>query len=171
MYIFRLPIMWKTTNPMRPIPVMAITYFLPTAVPYRSRRNGLRLRDARATAVPVTGPLLVTVCAIVTCAFRERPRRATTGPPVGESAMTLLLGRFGPRNRPHQERARSQLSQAPSRRSRPPRFSAISPWGPRSLYNPLAPGRAVIRTAPEVSRGEIWCFHLLPQKAVGRASR
>ena len=34
--------MWAMTKPMPMMPVMAITYFLPTAVEYRSRRNGLR---------------------------------------------------------------------------------------------------------------------------------
>ena len=50
-YILRLPIMWATTKPMPMSPVIAITYFLPTAVEYRSRRNGLRLR-ARACFAP-----------------------------------------------------------------------------------------------------------------------
>ena len=31
-YTFRLPIMWATTKPMPMMPVIAITYFLPTAV-------------------------------------------------------------------------------------------------------------------------------------------
>ena len=43
-YIFRFPTMWTTTNPMPMMPVIAMTYFLPTAVEYTSRRNGLRLR-------------------------------------------------------------------------------------------------------------------------------
>ena len=41
--------MWTTTKPMPIRPVIAITYFLPTAVEYRSRRNGLRFF---ATASP-----------------------------------------------------------------------------------------------------------------------
>jgi hypothetical protein len=38
---------------MSAIPEMAIAYFLPTAVPYKSSRNGLRDRDV--AAVPETG--------------------------------------------------------------------------------------------------------------------
>ncbi|CAB4655971.1 unannotated protein [freshwater metagenome] len=53
MYIFKLPIMWNKTKPIIAMPEMAITYFLPTAVEYRSIKNG-RLRRARV-AVPVTG--------------------------------------------------------------------------------------------------------------------
>ena len=52
-YILVLPIMWKSTKPISAIPEMAIAYFLPTAVPYRSSSNGRRGRGA--AAVPVTG--------------------------------------------------------------------------------------------------------------------
>ncbi len=45
------------TNPMPIRPVIAITYFLPTAVEYRSTMNGFFFAGA-LTAVPVTGPRL-----------------------------------------------------------------------------------------------------------------
>src|SRR5688572_30055335 len=54
--------MCTTTKPIPMMPVIAITYFLPTAVEYRSRRNGLRF-GPRSAAVPVTGPRR-SVCAM-----------------------------------------------------------------------------------------------------------
>ena len=50
-YIFRLPIMWTRTKPIMAMPVSAMAYFLPTAVPYRSRRKSFR-RFLPAVAVP-----------------------------------------------------------------------------------------------------------------------
>ena len=55
--------MWAKTYPMRAIPLSAMAYFLPTAVPYRSRRKNFR-RFLPAVAVPVTGPRVETACAI-----------------------------------------------------------------------------------------------------------
>ena len=46
--------MWTITKPMPMMPVIAITYFLPSAVEYRSRRNGLRFFVR--VAEPETGP-------------------------------------------------------------------------------------------------------------------
>src|SRR5215210_751869 len=45
------------------MPVTAMTYFLPTAVPYRSSRKNLR-RFLRPVAVPLTGPRVETACDI-----------------------------------------------------------------------------------------------------------
>ena len=53
--------MWVTTNPIPMMPVIAITYFLPTAVEYRSMRKGRFFRFP--VAVPETGPRL-NVCAM-----------------------------------------------------------------------------------------------------------
>ena len=53
--------MWTNTKPTPMMPVIAMTYFLPTAVEYTSRRNGLRFRAFGA--VELTGPR-VTTCAI-----------------------------------------------------------------------------------------------------------
>ena len=56
--------MCTNTKPSSMMPVIAITYFLPTAVPYRSSRKNLR-RFFGVTAVPVTGPRDWIACAIV----------------------------------------------------------------------------------------------------------
>jgi hypothetical protein len=45
--------MWKRTKPIIAIPEMAIAYFLPTEVEYRSSKNGRFLRACNA--VPVAG--------------------------------------------------------------------------------------------------------------------
>jgi hypothetical protein len=47
--------MWNRTKPIIAIPEMAIAYFLPTAVEYKSSKNGRFLRDL--TAVAVAGAL------------------------------------------------------------------------------------------------------------------
>ena len=60
--------MWTMTKPIPIRPVIAITYFLPRAVEYRSTRNGLRF--LATWAVPLTGPR-VTACAM---------QRTLTGP-------------------------------------------------------------------------------------------
>ena len=53
--------MWLMTKRIPMMPVIAITYFLPTAVEYRSMRKGRLFRFP--VAVPVTGPRL-NVCAM-----------------------------------------------------------------------------------------------------------
>jgi hypothetical protein len=45
--------MWNSTKPIIAMPEMAITYFLPTEVEYRSSKNGRFLRACNA--VPVAG--------------------------------------------------------------------------------------------------------------------
>ena len=47
--------MWANTKPSIMMPLTAMAYFLPTAVPYRSSRKKRR-RFFAFTAVPVTGP-------------------------------------------------------------------------------------------------------------------
>jgi hypothetical protein len=47
--------MWAMTKPMPITPVIAMTYFLPTEVRYRSRRKEVRFLVG-FTAVPLTGP-------------------------------------------------------------------------------------------------------------------
>src|SRR5688572_17458574 len=65
--------MCMTTKPIPMMPVIAITYFLPTAVEYRSSRKSLRLRDR--LAVPETGPRCAG-CGVIVCAI---PRTLLVG--------------------------------------------------------------------------------------------
>ena len=61
-YILRLPIMWTRTKPMPMMPVIAITYFLPTAVRVEVEQERLALLPLW-TRCRVTGPR-VTACAM-----------------------------------------------------------------------------------------------------------
>lgn len=55
--------MCTSTKPTSMMPLIAMAYFFPTAVPYRSSRKNLR-RFFVVTAVPVTGPRDWIACAI-----------------------------------------------------------------------------------------------------------
>ena len=105
-YILVLPIMWKSTKPISAIPEMAIAYFLPTAVPYRSSSNGRRGRGA--AAVPVTGwregvvVLIRGVVSLLTLVLKQPPSAPNhcicRVKPVSSSRFLspTTFGRYGP---------------------------------------------------------------------------
>jgi hypothetical protein len=88
------------------MPVTAMTYFLPSALLYRSSRKGRRLRAVGRAAVPVTGARLapvrplgpgLSVCAILGGLLRPPTRFATgddlTVVPGGRGCSTPDAGR------------------------------------------------------------------------------